>query len=391
MNFISGPKPWALLLGVSVTLAACGGQASPSSAPAAPASNAAPSSAAAKPASAAAASSAAAGSASAGGAYNPTPLSPTVNVKVGVVGSSSDGGIFIAEDKGYFKAEGLNVEDQPFQTLVTEVPLVGTGQLDIATGALAAGLFNSAARDVPIKVVADKGSTPSPQWDFLGMMVRKDLIDSGKVKDYKDLKGLTIASSGKANSTEIEIAKPLEKGGLTLKDVNWVNMGFPNMAPAFANKSIDAAIVIEPFMTNIEKAGSAVRWKGNTDFYGNQEVAVIVYGPKFAANTNVAQRWMNAYVRGLRDYNDAFGPKKVGRDQVISILTKHTAIKDPKIYNAITPAGLDPDGKLNVKSLQDDLNYYEGTGEVPSKIDLSKIVDTSFQQNAVKALGPYKS
>lgn len=379
MKILLSPKPLALVLGGALALAACGGQASPAPAVSAPA----PSSAAAKPASP--------GSAAAPGSYKPTPLNPPVTVKVGVVGSSSDGGIFIAQDKGYFKEEGLNVQDEPFQTLVTEVPLVGTGQLDIATGALAAGLFNSAARDVPIKIVADKGSTPSPQWDFLAMMVRKDLIDSGKVKDYKDLKGLTIASSGKANSTEIEIFKPLQKGGLTLKDVNWVNMGFPEMAPAFANKSIDAAIVIEPFLTNIKKAGTAVRWKGNTDFYGNQQVALIVYGPKFAANTDVAQRWMNAYVRGLRDYNDAFGPKKQGRAEVINILTKHTAIKDPKIYDAITPAGLDPDGKLNITSLQDDLNYYENAGEVKQKMDLSKIVDSSFQENAVKALGPYKS
>ena len=54
------------------------------------------------------------------------------------------------------------------------------------------------------------------------------------------------------------------------------------------------------------------------------------------------------------------------------------------------PAGLDPDGKLNVQSIRDDLRYYERSGLVKDPIDLSKLIDTSFQEFAVLPLGPYQ-
>ena len=44
-------------------------------------------------------------------------------------------------------------------------------------------------------------------------------------------------TDAKGNSTEVDVAKALEKGGLTLADVNYVNMGFPDMISAFANRA----------------------------------------------------------------------------------------------------------------------------------------------------------
>ena len=52
------------------------------------------------------------------------------------------------------------------------------------------------------------------------------------------------------------------------------------------------------------------------------------------------------------------------------------------------PAGLDPDGKLVVQSIRDDLRYYERAGLVKDPVE-SKVVDSSFQEFAVLQLGPY--
>ena len=328
--------------------------------------------------------------ASTGNAYSPTPLNPPVKVSIGVVSSSSDGGIFIANERGYFKEEGIDLDVQRFQTLVDMVaPLTG-GQLQIAAGGLAASLYNAADRGVALRIVADKGQAPSPEWDFAALMIRKDLIDSGRVKDFKDLKGLTLVTSGRGNSPEVALATALKKGGLTLQDVNFSQMGFPDMVAAFQNKGIDGGIVIEPFVSRVVSDGTGVRWKGNVDIFGgNEQIAAIVYGEQFATRTDVAQRWMNAYIRGVRDYNDAFGPKKKGFDEAVQILVANTTVKDPKIFGQMKPAGLDPDGKLDVQSMKNDLNYYVESGQAKPSADLSKLTDPSFQEAAVKALGPY--
>jgi NitT/TauT family transport system substrate-binding protein len=324
-------------------------------------------------------------------AYAPTPLSPPVTLKIGLVGGTSDAGIFIAIEQGYFAQEGLQVETEIVPNTSTMVGALAAGQLDALGPPIAASIFNAAAREVPMRMVADKGSTPSAEWDFVSLMVRKDLVDGGQVRDYRDLKDLTIATAGQAAAPEIELAQALEKGGLTLEDVRYTILSFPDMITAFANKVIDAAIVIEPFVSRVEAQGTAVRWRGVSEIYGNQQVAVVLYGPRLVEEQpEIGRRFLIAYLRGLRDYNDAFGPRKQGRDAVIRALTTHTAIKDPKDYDQMRPAGLDPDGRLALESIRADLAYYERAGQVRESVDLARLVDTSFQEFALQQLGPYE-
>jgi NitT/TauT family transport system substrate-binding protein len=320
----------------------------------------------------------------------PTPLNPPQKITIGVLASSSDGGIFVANDRGYFKAEGIELDVQRFQSLVDMVAPLTNGDLQIAAGALAAGLYNAAERGISVRIVADKGQTSGPEWDFSGLVIRKDLIDSGKIKDYQDLRGLTLVTSGRGNSPEVSLATALKKGGLTLQDVNYTNMSFPDMVVALQNKGIDGGIMIEPFLSRVMSEGTGVRWRSNTEIFGaTQQVAVIVYGEQFATKTDIGQRWMNAYIRGVRDYNDAFGPKKQGFDDVVNILVANTTVKDPNIYAQMKPAGLDPDGKMDLQSVKNDLDYYIESGQTKPGIDLSKLIDTSFQEAAVKTLGAY--
>jgi NitT/TauT family transport system substrate-binding protein len=311
-------------------------------------------------------------------------------VTLGVVANTSDGGIFLAQDRGYFKAEGIDLEIQRFQTLVDMVPPLTSGQLQIASGALAASVFNAAARGVALRIVADKGHTFGPEWDYQALVIRKDLVDSGRVRDYRDLKGLKLVTSGRGNSTEATLAAALRRGGLTLQDVNFSQMGFPDMLTAFARQAIDGGIVVEPFVSRLVSDGTGLRWKSTLDILGrNQQVGIIVYGDQVATNQDLGRRWMRAYIRGLRDYNDAFGPQQKDRDQAVRVLSENTTVTDPAIYEQMRPAGLDPDGKLDVQSIEDDLRYYVESGQVTDPPDLAQLIDTSFQQLAVQALGPY--
>src|SRR5258707_2381890 len=100
------------------------------------------------------------------------PLRPPVTVRVGMLSQTSDAGIFIANDRGYLREQGLELESIPFQTAQQMVAPLGAGQLDIGGGATSAALLNAVAREVPIRIVADKGSTPVG-FGFQGLLVRK--------------------------------------------------------------------------------------------------------------------------------------------------------------------------------------------------------------------------
>ena len=101
-------------------------------------------------------------------------------VKMGDLPSIFNVGLYIAIDKGYFQARGITVEIEPFASGAKMVPALATGQLDVAVGTPSAGLYNAIAGGMDFKIVADKGQT-RPGYNFTPLVVRKDLVDSGRV------------------------------------------------------------------------------------------------------------------------------------------------------------------------------------------------------------------
>jgi len=314
-------------------------------------------------------------------------------LRVGVSGASSDAVFYIAAKKNYFKDEGLAVVFTPFDSAAKMVAPLGAGQLDIGGGSPSAGLYNAVARGIDIKIVADKGSTP-PGYGFQPLLVRKDLVDSGRYKTLKDLKGMKIAGSAPGSASTATLHQALKRAGLKTSDVERVFMGFPQHVAALQNQAVDAALTTEPSATKAVQSGAAVRVMGDDQIYPHHQLAVVLYAGSFVhADPDAARRFMRAYLRAARDYNDALKDGKLAgpaAEEIIAILTEYTRIKDPKVYRTITPQGTDPDGRLNVESLKADLAFFREEGQVKGKVTVEQVVDSSFVEAAVKALGPYK-
>src|SRR3984957_4655413 len=115
-------------------------------------------------------------------------------VKVGTTNVASDVGFFIAEQKGYFRDAGIAVTTTTFASAAKMIAPLGTGELDVGGGTVAAGLYNAVGRGIDIKVVADKASV-AEGYEYSTLLVRKDLADSGRYKSLADLKGMTIATA----------------------------------------------------------------------------------------------------------------------------------------------------------------------------------------------------
>ena len=319
-------------------------------------------------------------------------VSQAETVRIGIVGASSDAPFFIADAKGYFSAEGLTVELMPFDSGAKMVAPLGTGDLDAGGGAVSVGLYNAVKRGVGLKIVADKVHY-GPGYGFASLLVRKDLIAQGKFKGYADLKGLRVAISGVGIGDESVLNEALKRGGLKWGDATPVYMGFAQHPPAHANGAIDASITNEPTSTFIQRQGGAVRFAGNDEFYPNQQTAVLLYGEPFIKNRRAAAlKFMRAYLRGVRFYNDALADGRLAGPngpEVISILTKYSSIKDAEVYRAITPPAINPDGVVNIESLTKDWQFFRDTGQLDGKVAPADIVDRSFAAEIVNELGLY--
>jgi NitT/TauT family transport system substrate-binding protein len=371
---------WISLL---VALLACqsAGSAPP---PAAPAATSARSAAPAAPA-ATAAPAAAAQPAQAG---MPAPLAPPVTVRIGVLSSVSDSGIYIGLERGYYRDLGLELQVETIPDPNAISTLTGTNQLDVGGFGVNANPFQAAARGIGIKMVADKGSLRTG-FGYAALIGRQDLMDSGQLQSPADLRGRTITKLSPCDSSDPWFERVFQRGGITRDDVEFSMMPFPDVNAALANKAVEVGWQLEPLITLAAARGIATRWIGGDEIYPNQQIATLFYSPDFAARTEAAQRFMIGYVRSLRDYNDAFA-KNRGRAEVAEILARSTTVKDLALYDQMVPAGLDPDGRLNVQGVRDDLAVFSRLGCITSELaDVGRVVDESFVNNAVSVLGPY--
>jgi len=315
------------------------------------------------------------------------PLSPEVKVTVGMKRAPSDCGLLIGSHKGYYRELGIRLEEVQFNTGQDMINLLGSGQLDVGCTVTAAGLFNAMLRGIPIKVVADKG-TNVPGMGYYRLVIRKDLV--GKINTAADLRGRKVAIVGTASLDEIALDRCLASGGLGTADVDLqVIRSFPDIIAALSNGSIDAGMVIEPFIAQGIEKGIVDPWKDPSEYDPHAQTAIVVFGPSMTAKPEVAKRFMVAYLRSLRDYNDAFFKNK-GRAEIIKILAETSVVKDPAVYDKMFPIGLNPNGYVRMKGVQMDLDWYRARGLLKGKLDAEDVVDNQWCDFAVKVLGEYK-
>jgi NitT/TauT family transport system substrate-binding protein len=316
-----------------------------------------------------------------------TPLPQETVVKVGMKQVVSDSGVLIGMAKGYYKDLGIIIEPVQFNSGQEMINQLAAGQLDVGATVTAAGLFNAMSRDIPMKIVADKGVNV-PGKGYYRLVVRKDLAD--KLKDFKELRGLKIAIVGTASLDEISLARVLDAGHMTTKDVDvQIIRSFPDMLVALANNSIDAAMLIEPFVALGIAKGILDPWKDPKDYDPEAQTALLVYGTSMTKRPELANRFMVAYIQSLRDYNDAFF-KDMNKKEVIDILINISVIKDPKLYDQMFPVGLNPDGYVRIKGIDMDLKWFKQNNLLQKDIRVGDAVDNQYVDFALKQLGQYK-
>jgi NitT/TauT family transport system substrate-binding protein len=306
-------------------------------------------------------------------------------INIGFTRTATDIGLFVADKRGYFKAEGLDVNFILFDSAARMITPFASGDLDISAGATSAGFYNAVARGIDMRIIADKVSTP-PGRTSQTLVVRKALVDSGKFKSLADIKGLKLANTAPGTAAMGSLYKMVERAGLKISDVELVSLGFPQQVLALSSGAIDLALPAEPMTTE------AIT---NDEAYPYHQIAVIFYSGKFATERRAAGvKFLKAFLRGVRDHNDALDKdgKFTGEkgEAIISILTEYTTIKDPAFYRSFALAFCNPDGTVHLDSLKNDYEVYKSSGLLEGTGDAIKPVDGSFLEAVLKDLGPYK-
>ena len=312
-------------------------------------------------------------------------------VRVGVQPTITETVLYIGQQRGFFKAEGFDVRFVPFDSSANMIVPLSTGGLEVGGGAPAAGLYNAVGRGLEVRAVADLGSD-APGYGFQQLLVRPDLIKSGRYKTLKDLKGMNMAVVNPGVSVAPMLDQLLIKAGLTYNDVRRIQMPNPDKIPALKNGSIDATLLPEPNASIAIKAGVAVKVMSDDEFYPDQQIGVLLYGTTFLKNHDAGVRFMRAYLRAARLYNDSLQNGKLRGPQtaeIRAILSQETAVTDRSILTTMTLCRTNPDGHMNTASLNADFGFYKDQGLIEGQVRAQDIIDESYVNDALKQLGPY--
>lgn len=315
-----------------------------------------------------------------------TPLDPPEKVKVAYVPILKFAPLFVAAERGLFEQYGLEVEIETVASGTEAIAFLTEGQIDVGGIAIVTSLWNGWNSGLDIRIIAPGGLEPlenSPTQ----LIVREDLFNDGTVTEIADLEGQIVAvAGGPGSGGEYLLAKALERGDLTIFDVESQNIENPDMAAAFANDAIVAAIVGAPYADQIIEAGDAVTLA--TDLTpGLMTVAFVGSGEFLNERPEVAQR----FVLALMDATRLMQGEAFFDEENMTAYLSYTNTTEEAIRSS-TPFVFDPDLVIPVEGLADveTVHRENGRTEYTEPLNLDNVVDLTFTEAALELRGPYE-
>ena len=208
---------------------------------------------------------------------------------------------FLAEEKGYFEDAGLDVElvakggssGETYQQ-------VSTGNITAGGATWGAGLFNATKAGASISVIAsvsripESGANPSP-------LIASDASD---VKEASDLKGKKIGIPGDGGFGIYSVDLALESVGLSVDDVELVNLSPGDIPAALANGSVDASWSIEPISSAVISQGIAHELLP-IDYQAGVELGAMVFNTEYVEKHPAAvTAFTAAYLKAVKELED---------------------------------------------------------------------------------------
>ena len=289
----------------------------------------------------------------------------------------------VAERKGYFKDEGLEVEIPDFAGGARALQALVGGSADMVSGAYE-HTINMAAKKQPIKAVV-------LQMKFSAMALAMSKERAAKFKGPKDLKGWKVGVTAPGSSTNMFVNNLLAKEGLKPTDVSIVGVGTGAGAVAAMEKGeLDALVNLDPVLTQLESTGKfAVLYdtrteKGMKDVYGGDYMASVIYiTDEFVKkNPNTVQAVVNAMVRADKWI------AKATPQEIVDLMPAEYKSGNPSLYKEgllKNMIGFSEGGEMSLKAAENVykvLAQFEPSVMAAGNIDLASTFDNSFVKKA---------
>ena len=286
----------------------------------------------------------------------------------------------IAYEEGFFAEQGLDVELVNMTVQRDIVPALASGQVDVASGLLSAGIFNTIAKDAKIQIVADKGYTDPDGCANIAVIAGRSLHEAGVGQNPESLRGQTL-SIVRSSWVDYYADKAFQEVGLTVEDMQLTDIPSPTQQEALEQGQVDMVVNNEPWVTRFGKAGHKPILTPVHELLPNSQNAVTLYGSSLLGeNSDVGNRFMVAYLRAVRQYNEG------KTDRNIEILAKHIKL-EPQLLREMCWPALRDDGQIDVPSTLDFQKWAQEKKFMDTVVPLEQFWNPSFIEYANEQLG----
>ena len=307
------------------------------------------------------------------------PARAAETVKIGTLKLASYGPLYIAKEKNYFAAEGIDADLVFFELAQPIAVAIVAGALDFGVSGTSGGLFSLAGQGA-LRIIG-AGSHEEPGFQFFTLVASNRSYEAG-LKSFKDLGGRAIAVSQIGSPSHYSVALVEEKYGIDPKSVRILPLqSLSNQISAVSGGQADGTVINATSILPVVARGDAKL----VGFVGDEvpwQVGVVYTATKTASDRHdLVVRFLRAYRKGARDYHDAFaapdGTRKNGptADAVLAILAKYTGQTPEQLGHAI--AYVDADARLDVKDVLHQVAWFEAQGMLKGEVSAAALIDTS--------------
>ncbi len=294
--------------------------------------------------------------------------------------------LFIGLASNYFKDQNISVsivepKEQPWITVAEGRVDCGPGYIDYCAQPEFYGHMKAVA--VHEQFRHGHGITT--------LLARSELVANGELTDYASLRGKTIGLAGGRGDDYMAFFGALQQGGLSIQDVHVApaSHGSTERKRALMNGEIDLVIGRRPRGVATEVSeGHVVRWKVGDEVHPDLQARFLLFNSRFIKERpDVGTRFLTAYLRGARDYCDAFD-KARGGPEMVRLLTRETG-ESAELLQTMKPVGFTPNGLIDMSRLEQEVRILVDAGLFPKNRSIAEVVDNRFAETAIKELGEY--
>jgi NitT/TauT family transport system substrate-binding protein len=304
-----------------------------------------------------------------------------LKAKVGVLRLSSSAPVFIAQDKGYFRDAGLDVELKFFDAAQPIAVATASGDIDFGITAFTAGLYNLAGKGT-LKVIGGM-SRERAGYPLIGYFASNKAYAAG-LRTPKDLAGKRIAVTQTGSSFHYSLGLLADKYGLKLSDMKVLLLqSLSNAAAALKGETVDAALLPASTARKLmdEDGAKLLGWVGDETPW---QLGAVFASPKTLTSQPLVTKLLAALARADREYHDMVlsavtdgrAPINEMTKPLLEIIAKYTNLPVDQVVGNC--AYIDPDGKLDVKNVGHQIEWLQAQGFVDKGFDADAIIAKDY-------------